>query len=242
MPRCVGTYSASDKECNGNKQGATDDERSACVYRDRCVALKELAEREKRPLEQYVVLRVVGRDSFAFALDEDLLPKVQKTIADFRISGGMAAARRRNRPLAVVAPKPTKVEATVLARDMADWIFARLAKKLVAGKSERRRQRALAVSDRSKTSGYKSLYLRTKKGPRALMSVYAKVSRNMAEVRIAENFEAFVSSLPASEFNLLSPIDYTGKDGAFKIKIVNVDLRRAGIIVDRFAALLLGHL
>lgn len=241
MPRCVGTFSPSDTECNGDKKSMSEVERAPCVYRDRCVALQEISIKEKRSLDHYITLRVIGRDYFAFSLDEELLPKVQKVISDFRINGGMAAARRRNRPLAIVAPKPTKEEAAVTALEMADWIFARLATRLVSGTLSIRRK-MLAVSDRSKKSGYKSLYLRRKKGPMALMSVYAKPSRNLAEVRLAENFDRFVSALPASEFNLLAPVDITGKDGSFKVKILNVDVRRAGIIVDRFSTLLLSRL
>lgn len=239
MPFCVGLYENKNQQCDGESKGKTENERAACTYRDRCLALKEICAAKKRDVDQYVTLRVVGTQTFAYALSEELLPLVQARIHDYRINGGIAVARRRNRPLAVVAPKPTKQETSVNARQMAYWLFCRFAKKaskvIYDGACP---HGGLFVVDRTKTSGYKSLYKKMKKGRRSLLSVYPKPSKNNAEVRIGCDYKAFCEALSERELKLLKPIDFTGKDGAFNIRVIDVDKQKASIIADRFAAML----
>jgi hypothetical protein len=243
MPHCVGTFDADDKECEGTRLSKDENLRSACVYRDRCFALREIANEQKRPLENYVTLRIIDKQVFAYALRDNLLPMVQTRIADYRANGGVASFRRRNRPLRIVAPKPDPKERIVESKKMGWWLFQRIERasglKIVKGDVK---PGELFVIDRSKASNYKSLYLKTKKGRRAILSVYAKPSKSNAEVRLAEDFSTFIAALSDMDRRTLKPIDHTGKDGAFNVRIQDVDRLKASIIADKFAPLVLGRI
>lgn len=240
MPACVGRYESGNYQCDGNKKSKLENERKVCVYRDRCAALKMISEKAERPLENYIVLRNKDKRTYAFALFETLLPQVQQAILDYRISGGIVGAKRRDRPLAIVAPKPPKEDRAPNTKQMTAWLFRRLAVKVgtLIAESTPIEPGQMFLVDRSEKSSYKALYMKEAKSKRALASVYVKPHNDTVEVRLAEDYAKFVATLPDNELRLLRPEDYTGKDGAFNVRIKNVDKLRASMIADRFAPLI----
>lgn len=241
MPLCVGTFDSEDKQCSGDKKGATDNEKRPCVYRDRCFALQQLSHKDGKTLDHYVTLKedVRTKRVFAFSLSKKLLPTVQRLIDDYRINGGLASARRRLRPLALVKPKAPKAEKILVGDEVASWLFHRISERLempivpgmpLIGE--------LFVVDRLENSRYRSLYLKTETSAKmAIVSAYMKSLKKTIEVRIAIGYSDFCLAL--SELNLknLAPVDYTGKDGNFNIRITNVDREKAALIADALVPL-----
>lgn len=54
MPRCMGLHRTADQLCDGSPAGKTEEERAACIFRDRCVALQKHCEAARLVPEQFV--------------------------------------------------------------------------------------------------------------------------------------------------------------------------------------------
>lgn len=240
MPHCIGLHDPGDKQCEGDPKGKTHEARVKCVYLDRCFALQRIVEKRGRPLDQFVVLKRSGPRVYAYSLYKNLVTEVQTLISDYRINGGVAAARRRNRPLKTFEKPAGKAESADAVKDVASWLFRRLAGNLGTRVEDVAlvHPGELFMVNRLQTSNYQSLYLKTEKGRKALVSVYSKPRKSLVEVRIAQVFKDFEAAVSKKQHAHLAMRDYTGKDGAFNVSIPDVDKGKAGIIADTFAPLI----
>lgn len=93
----------------------------------------------------------------------------------------------------------------------------------------------LFMIDRSESSSYIAVYGRTVAGKKIpITSLYYRPVTGRLEVRIAMEFQVYARI--AKRFSAkLAPEDYTGKDGAFKVRIREVDTEKASIIAETLA-------
>jgi hypothetical protein len=115
MPRCVGHYDVGDPICDGEPDGATENDRMACVFRNRCAGFKKLCQTvDKEPKHLVSIRKVEDADGegrkYAFAkVDDDTFGELcaiqvrRWGIKDGRIT--------RRTPLEDAPPRPKKAKA-----------------------------------------------------------------------------------------------------------------------------------
>ena len=100
MPNCMGTgYNREDKVCNGDKAGATDDDRAPCLYRDKCVATSVHCRRESKTVHAYLqpykhtANDAIPKGDYMVAIgDCEHLQSLMRTwTTQFRVRNGIAA-------------------------------------------------------------------------------------------------------------------------------------------------------
>lgn len=95
MPKCIGHYDVGDEACDGEKDGATEDDRISCVFRDRCAALKQHCQANGFTPEQFIKIRKKDDDdgerrAYAVAKgdDEQFAQQLAKWSKRWGISAG----------------------------------------------------------------------------------------------------------------------------------------------------------
>jgi len=271
MPLCVATYNRGDPQCDGDASGETDEDRMACVYRDRCIGTGIYGRSNRLERSQLIqIVRARGTDgqvsSFAVAAgdDDELQRAVSTTIVRCKIKDGVAAyaplvtqggirpatavvssavkAAAGKAPLVVKKPGASRgklvpnVEGRRIVEEIGDHyqqnVLSRLAMTMSTSQGEAEPGQLFLV-DRRERSGYCSLYMKTGDGGRmAVTSMYFRPNNGMLEVRVACDYKAFVGVLSLQNRARLSPEDYTGRDGAFKVRFHRLDKGGAAIVAE----------
>jgi len=201
--------------------------------------------------------------AYTFANHEGFEEQVNEQILLFGIQGGRArydkplkpriAARKTPKVVGIRAPgKPSKVFARAGAKarskqtrdgrekskEVGQWYIKRVAARLgrkVAAFEESARPGELFLVDRLESSNYCALYCKGKTRRIAITSYLYKPNKGLIEVRLAVAFADYMTACSRSEREGLAAIDHTGKDGAFKVRIMEVDSHRASIIAETLA-------
>lgn len=262
MPRCLGSFEVDDPQCDGNPVGKTEEERAPCAYRDRCSGFIKLMEETQRPRDYFVRSLSVRTDDgdvlYTFANREDFDAELNRQIARWGIVSGQVmnkkpATFKRPRPpkgIAIVRPKVTKAQvrpggkarAKMLdgmrekSQEVTQWLIKRTAKRLarkVAAYPEAARPGDLYLVDRLQSSNYCALYCKNRGGrPTGICSMLYRPSSGQIEVRLAMAFDDYCAVISKAEAARLQPLDYSGKDGIFNIRIRGVDAEAASLISE----------
>jgi hypothetical protein len=121
------------------------------------------------------------------------------------------------------------------SKEVGQWYIKRVAMRLgrkVAAFEESARPGELFLVDRLESSNYCALYCKGKTRRIAITSYLYKPNKGLIEVRLAVPFEDYMTACSRSEREALSPTDHTGKDGAFKVRIIGVDSHNASMIAE----------
>lgn len=259
IPRCFGEHDPQDKVCRGDPKSEVRDERGPCPVRDRCVAFKLYCEKTKTNPTNHMAY--AGPDDDPHGVIKDpatLLPKLDKLISVHDITKGRI--RRRKRPRKKKQGDSEQARAAGKAKTKAQqreagkassrafepkredvmelvrWYLKQLSERSglnVADDHGEAETGDLYVVDRTDKSGYVAVYVKRKGGARTpVTSVYLRPQRACVEVRIAAPFSAAPDGVESE--------DYTGKDGAFKIRIRNAKRSElstiAAAVVDMFGS------
>jgi hypothetical protein len=113
------------------------------------------------------------------------------------------------------------------SQQVAHWFVKKLQERLkrkLAAFEEAARPGDLYLVDKIETSGYCAVYCKGKGSRRhAVSSFQYKPVTGKLEIRLAAAFADFAKAVPKASVDALKPIDYTGRDGAFKIRFREVD-------------------
>jgi len=198
--------------------------------------------------------------AYTFANHEGFEEQVNEQILLYGIHGGRARNEKPLKPRMVVKktpkvtglrkpPRPTKAFARAGAKarakqtrdgrekskEVGQWYIKRVATRLarkVAAFEESARPGELFLVDRLESSNYCALYCKGKTRRIAITSYLYKPNRGLIEVRLAVAFADYMTACSRSERDGLAPVDHTGKDGAFKVRIMNVDSHNASVIAE----------
>lgn len=253
MPLCLGEYESGNAECDGSSSATSDDERMACVFRDRCVAFRRMCREAKERPERFLRWRKMHDDDgvrrqYAFSRmgDEKFAAALSKIIARYEIKNGRITnrrgdvnkqkRRRRAKPKAVrTLPTVEPGKAADHAYALAAWFWKRLEESSgvrihdlpgSAGSGE------FYLVDRTETSNYTALYMRFGAKKIAVASAYPNLRDGSLQVRIALSLEKLRDNLQKDEAAELSLEDYSGKDGNFKTRVRGLDKARAAMVAD----------
>lgn len=207
------------------------------------------------PKAKHIHYTFANRDDFEGLVNEQILlwdiqggrARNSKPLKARVIQKKPAKLTERLRP-----PKPTKAFARAGAkarskqtrdgreksREICQWYIKRVSARLgrkVAAFEEAARPGELFLVDRLESSNYCALYCKGKTKRIAITSVLYKPNKGLIEVRLAVPFEEYVTTCSRSERETLAPVDYTGKDGAFKVAILNVDSHNASLVAETLA-------
>lgn len=198
--------------------------------------------------------------AYTFANHEGFEEQVNEQILLYGIQGGRARYDKPLKPKMVVRPaakvtkplrkpKPSKAFARAGAKarskqtrdgrekskEVGQWYIKRVATRLgrkVAAFEESARPGELFLVDRLESSNYCALYCKGKTRRIAITSYLYKPNKGLIEVRLAVAFADYMTACSRSEREALAPVDHTGKDGAFKVRILNVDSHNASVIAE----------
>ncbi len=246
MPRCLGAFEADDPQCDGNPVGKTKTDKAPCVFRDRCAAFVRLMTLTKKPREWYVRTGEEPSDDgprvYTYANHADFEQQLNQQIDAYGIRDGRITSTKPIKlRLAAARPKAAKVRDKQIekgkqkAREVAQWYVKRIGEKLkrkVATFEQAARPGDLFLVDKSETSGYCALYCKGKGRKHAVTSFIYKPLSGQLEVRLAVSWDDYIAGAPALARDELKALDHTGKDGAFRVRIRDVDTGRAGIIAN----------
>lgn len=121
------------------------------------------------------------------------------------------------------------------SKEVGQWFIKRVSTRLgrkVAAFEESARPGEFFLIDRLESSNYCALYCKGKTRKIALASYMYKPNKGQIEVRLALAFEDYTTACSRSQREALAPIDHTGKDGAFKVRILNVGMEHASMIAE----------
>jgi len=198
--------------------------------------------------------------AYTFANHEGFEEQVNEQILLFGIQSGRARYDKPLKPKMVIRPpakvdqplrkpKPSKVFARAGAKarskqtrdgrekskEVGQWYIKRVATRLgrkVAAFEESARPGELFLVDRLESSNYCALYCKGKTRRIAITSYLYKPNKGLIEVRLAVAFADYMTACSRSEREALAPVDHTGKDGAFKVRIMGVDSHNASMIAE----------
>lgn len=194
MPLCVATYDRHHKECNGDPEGADDEERMPCVYRDRCVAFGVYCRKNRADRSDLIQL-VKGPDNGTYAIAKGDDAELQQLLVDhikkYKIKDGVAAGAplvtaggvrpatgaRQPAPRAEV-PKPSSkpprgtprslnTEGRAKVAEIGDHfqsMLLQLMKRTMADSHGEAAPGQLYMIDRRERSNYVALYAKTANG------------------------------------------------------------------------------
>ena len=256
MPRCLGLYEASNDQCDGDRDGATDAERMPCVYRDRCAGFAKLKETSGRQPEWFVrPVKIDGREYLVANRPDEFPGELNEVIASFGIRNGRVTQRKpkklrpranfkreasgvRRKPLKAVQRLGNKArlrslkEGRRVSTSLAQWCMKQLSRRSghrVAEVEEVARPGDLYLIDRIETSGYVSVYLKLPARKRvAICCLKFKPTTRKLEVRVSLEADSFGAFVAAPDWAKLDPKPVA--DGAFVLRMRNVDRERATII------------
>lgn len=125
------------------------------------------------------------------------------------------------------------------ATELIQWFMKRLSEETgrkVAEIEATARPGELFIVDRLEKSNYIAVYCRLpQRKQTAIASAYRRAALGALEIRVACSFPVYEELLAESDRAKLAPTDYTGKDGAFKVRIRGVDKERASIVAENIA-------
>jgi len=111
-------------------------------------------------------------------------------------------------------------------------VLSRLARTMATSQGEAEPGQFFMV-DRRARSGYCSLYMKTDDGGRmAVTSMYFRPNNGVLEVRVACDYKSFIGMFSLQNRARLSPEDYTGRDGAFKVRFHRLDKGGAALVAE----------
>lgn len=144
------------------------------------------------------------------------------------------------------APKKAVTRAGGKARDraldkgreqsqtVAQWFVKKLCEKLkrkLAAFEQAALPGDLYLVDKIESSGYCAVYCKGKGNRHAVASFQYKPVTGRLEIRLACGFSDFETAVAKSALRgSVAPIDYTGRDGAFKVRFREVDAGAASVI------------
>jgi hypothetical protein len=274
MPRCLGSFEPDDSQCDGSVVGKTEEDRTPCAYRDRCVGFQKLLADSGRPQEFFVRL-VELRPSpkaklrqYKLANSEGFQDQLSEQIHRWGIRNGRVT-RKAPPPRAVAKKYPRRIPPAALetarqrkltkqqkraahrgrtvqassdqskTTELIQWFMKRLSEETgrkVADVDAAARPGQLFIVDRLEKSNYIAVYCRLpQRKQQAIASAYRRAALGSLEIRVACSFPVYEELLAAADAAKLAPTDYTGKDGAFKVRIRGVDKERASIVAESIA-------
>lgn len=238
VPICLGEYAQGHECCDGAK-GASGSDSEPCPLRDRCAAFKMLISKEEVPPTKWIQYYEEGgkdRARIKLASIKKFFDPLDALISKYDIVNGRArnpdgkpVRHRRD------TSRKQKLELEIPKPDICHWFVKRLAEALgrdVATSRADARSGEIFLVDRIATSKYLSLYVKTGNSRRAIATVIVKGTPGLVEVRVAVEFVK-------TEFDGLSPEDYTGKDGAFNVRfrgLKRADVANVASEIARLAA------
>lgn len=240
-PPCLGWYARADEICDGDPRGDGDDA-AACVFRDRCVAFARLVERSGKEREAFLDIdeddarpRLPIR-TFHHALNRVILAYgIKNGVATKR--PGKTSKRKRNgvskvRGREVVSLRPARERAEELAAFFAGKVVETTGRDIydLPGEAD---PGELFIVDRMEKSGYASLYARGARRFRYPIAVIFPNRRDGSlQVRVAADFERFSGVVSKTWLSKLEPIDCTGKDGRFCVRLIGLDQETSSVVAE----------
>ena len=242
-PPCMSEYDPKDRECNGHPRGETEADRVPCASRDRCLGLQKALEVTGQPLEKLIQLRKDSSgDEYTVLRKPDAVNRViDVCVSKFGIKDGKIANPKGKTKKPQLPPSVGAPNGADTARGLASWFTEKLKEasardiKPVMGDCE---PGELFIIDRMDKSNYAACYCRNErgKGRIAVASMYPNARSGRIQIRIAVGFQPYVESLSKVARAKLSPQDCTGKDGNFKVRLVNLDKEAVALAAETVAS------
>jgi hypothetical protein len=199
---------------------------------------------------------------YTYALRDDFDAKLSEQVEAFGIQNGRVTVtkpvkikppKKQTKPRPADLKKPTKAatRAGGKARDkaldkgreqsqtVAQWFVKKLQERLkrkLAAFEQAARPGDIYLVDKIETSGYCAVYCKGKGNRHAIASFQYKPVTGRLEIRLACAFADFAKAVPKATFSALDPTDYTGRDGAFKVRFREVDAGAASNIAQALGA------
>jgi hypothetical protein len=180
-----------------------------------------------------------GRARYDKPLKPKIVPKKTPKVVGLRAPGGKVSKPSKvfARAGAKARSKQTR-DGREKSKEVGQWYIKRVSTRLgrkVAAFEESARPGELFLVDRLESSNYCALYCKGKTRRIAITSYLYKPNKGLIEVRLAVPFQHYMTVCSRSERDELAPVDHTGKDGAFKVRIMEVDSHRASMIAETLA-------
>lgn len=177
-----------------------------------------------------------GRARYNKPLKAKIVSKKTPKVVNLRAPGGKAAkpSKAFARAGAKARSKQTR-DGREKSKEVGQWYIKRVSTRLgrkVAAFEESARPGELFLVDRLESSNYCALYCKGKTRRIAITSYLYKPNKGLIEVRLALPFLDYMTACSRSEREALAPVDHTGKDGAFKVRITEVDSHIASVIAE----------
>jgi len=200
---------------------------------------------------------------YTYALRDDFEAKVAEQVEAFGIQNGRVTVtkpvkikppKKQTKPRPAELKKPPTKAATRAggkARDkaldkgreqsqtVAHWFVKKLQERLkrkLAAFEQAARPGDIYLVDKIETSGYCAVYCKGKGNRHAIASFQYKPVTGRLEIRLACSFADFTKAVPKATLGALEPADYTGRDGAFKVRFREVDAGAASVIAQALGA------